>query len=309
MGLFLTDADCIRQREYVNIPAWHEAGYLGEGLSVFCDDVGGNHVAIVADIIQTILPKAKVYTGNIGYIQKGGEIAECNISCLETGELLPFDSFIQKYNINLINNSTGGNKRSVILPIALWMKEKIKKYNLIFCGSSGNTKGASSNQKYKGACIMVVSAVLEDDGRVRWAGNTASDEAVDFAMFTGFAPGSSFASPFLLGMAGLLRCKYPNITQDEVYEYFKSHAQDILEPGKDKKSGWGLPIMGEPKTIIRLTVGSKIMTVDGRKVQIDQPPIINADSWRTLVPVRAIAEAFGAEVEWDKKTQTITIVR
>ena len=94
---------------------------------MFCDDVGGSHVAIVADIIQTILPKAKVYTGNIGYIQKNGEIAECNISCLETGELLPFDTFVRKYDINLINNSTGGNKNSAILPIALWMKGKNKR--------------------------------------------------------------------------------------------------------------------------------------------------------------------------------------
>ncbi len=309
MSMFETDPDCIRQREYVNIPAWHEKMYSGEGLTVFCDDVGGNHVAIVADIIQTILPEAKVYTGSIGYVQKSGEIAECNISCLETGEFLPFDTFVRKYDINLINNSTGGNKRSVVLPIALWMKEKIKKYNLIFCGASGNTKGASSNQKYKGACIMVGSAVLEDNDTVRWAGNTASDEAVDFAMFTGFAPGSSFASPFLLGMAGLLRCKYPGITQDEVYEYFKSHCEDILEPGNDDKSGWGLPIMGKVETEIIMQIGNHKITVDGKPIILDQCPVYNERGDRTLVPLRAIAEAFGATVDWDGVTQTITIVR
>lgn len=73
MSMFLTDPDCVRQREYANIPAWHDKGYLGKGLSVFCDDVGGSHVAIVADIIQTILPKAAVYTGGIGYTQKSGK--------------------------------------------------------------------------------------------------------------------------------------------------------------------------------------------------------------------------------------------
>lgn len=36
--------------------------------------------------------------------------------------------------------------------------------------------------------------------------------------------------------------------------------------------------------------------VDNRKIEFDQPPIIIND--RTMVPIRAIAEAFNAEVEW-----------
>jgi hypothetical protein len=42
-----------------------------------------------------------------------------------------------------------------------------------------------------------------------------------------------------------------------------------------------------------------------KKIALDTPPcIINA---RTMVPLRFIAEIFGAEVEWDSKTQTITL--
>lgn len=303
MGMFLTDPDCVRQREYVNIPTWHEKGYTGEGLGVFCDDVGGGHAAIVADIIQTILPKAKVYTGSIGYTQKQGKITSCNIKCDEINETLPFDEFIEKYNIGLINNSTDGGKAGKILPIAEFMKNKIEKHNLIFCGASGN--GGEVTQKYAGACIIVGSAVLEK-GKVRW-GYTSTGDTVDFAMFSGFTAGSSFASPFLLGMAGLLRCKYPGITQDEVYEYFKAHCEDILEPGKDNKSGWGLPIMGDPKTVIKMQVGNFKATVDGKTVIMDVAPKI--ENQRTLVPLRFISEALGAEVGWDDKTKTVTIVR
>ena len=39
--------------------------------------------------------------------------------------------------------------------------------------------------------------------------------------------------------------------------------------------------------------------------EIDQPPIIEND--RTLVPVRALAEAVGADVEWDEETQTVMV--
>ena len=46
------------------------------------------------------------------------------------------------------------------------------------------------------------------------------------------------------------------------------------------------------------------VTLDGKEIQFDvQPQIINE---RTMVPVRAIFEAFGATVEWDQTTQTVT---
>jgi len=47
--------------------------------------------------------------------------------------------------------------------------------------------------------------------------------------------------------------------------------------------------------------------VDGSEVQFpDQKPIINSDN-RTLVPVRFVSEALGAEVEWLAPTRTVKI--
>ncbi len=40
-------------------------------------------------------------------------------------------------------------------------------------------------------------------------------------------------------------------------------------------------------------------------MQTDVPPVILEQ--RTLVPIRAVAEALGAEVEWDHATKTATI--
>ena len=65
--------------------------------------------------------------------------------------------------------------------------------------------------------------------------------------------------------------------------------------------------MGDPKTVIKMQVGNFKATVDGKTVIMDVAPKI--ENQRTLVPLRFIAEAFGAEVEWDPKTQGITIVR
>jgi len=47
--------------------------------------------------------------------------------------------------------------------------------------------------------------------------------------------------------------------------------------------------------------------VNGTDVTFDQPPII--ENGRTLVPLRAIFEALGAEVDWNQSTQTVTAVK
>lgn len=48
------------------------------------------------------------------------------------------------------------------------------------------------------------------------------------------------------------------------------------------------------------------VTLDGNEIAFDVPPQIIDD--RTLVPMRAIFEALGAQVEWDGETQTITAI-
>jgi hypothetical protein len=58
-------------------------------------------------------------------------------------------------------------------------------------------------------------------------------------------------------------------------------------------------------TVIVLTVGTDVVTVDGKATSIEAAPeIINS---RTFVPIRFISETFGATVEWLPETQGITI--
>ncbi|OPZ94593.1 MAG: hypothetical protein BWY74_00450 [Firmicutes bacterium ADurb.Bin419] len=47
--------------------------------------------------------------------------------------------------------------------------------------------------------------------------------------------------------------------------------------------------------------------VKGSEVEFDVPPVIK--SGRTLIPVRAVSGALGAEVDWDSETNTITITK
>ncbi|MCW1300751.1 MAG: copper amine oxidase N-terminal domain-containing protein [Candidatus Parvarchaeota archaeon] len=57
---------------------------------------------------------------------------------------------------------------------------------------------------------------------------------------------------------------------------------------------------------IVLKVGSKYSLVNGNEVKLDVAPVIISN--RTMVPVRFIAEAFGAKVSYDPTSKTVSIV-
>ena len=58
-------------------------------------------------------------------------------------------------------------------------------------------------------------------------------------------------------------------------------------------------------TDITLVIGSPVLTVNKEPVTMDVSPEITSD--RTFLPARWVAEALGAEVEWDSDTKQTTI--
>ena len=58
-------------------------------------------------------------------------------------------------------------------------------------------------------------------------------------------------------------------------------------------------------TTISLTIDNPVMNVNGEEVTLDTSACI-VDG-RTLVPVRAISEAFKLKVDWDNDTKTVKI--
>lgn len=57
---------------------------------------------------------------------------------------------------------------------------------------------------------------------------------------------------------------------------------------------------------IRFRVGDSALSINGNSVEVETPYVVG--SGVTLVPVRVISEAFGAEVVWDGETQTVMIM-
>ncbi len=62
-------------------------------------------------------------------------------------------------------------------------------------------------------------------------------------------------------------------------------------------------------TAVELYLESAEAFDDGAKVLLEQPPIADEKTGRTLVPLRFIGEALGAEVSWDKFTRGITVLK
>ena len=57
--------------------------------------------------------------------------------------------------------------------------------------------------------------------------------------------------------------------------------------------------------VVQVTVGSKAMIVNGATINLDVAPELK--DGRTMLPFRWIAWAFGAAVDWDAATQTVTM--
>ena len=58
---------------------------------------------------------------------------------------------------------------------------------------------------------------------------------------------------------------------------------------------------------IVITIGATTMAVGTETVTLDAPAYINADNY-TMLPLRAVSEAFGATVGWDDASRTVTLM-
>ncbi len=58
--------------------------------------------------------------------------------------------------------------------------------------------------------------------------------------------------------------------------------------------------------VIKLVMNSNIMLINGVPFTMDVAPEL-VDPGRTMLPLRAVAQALGADVQWDAATQTVTV--
>ena len=111
--------------------------------------------------------------------------------------------------------------------------------------------------------------------------------------------GTSGASPFVAGMAGLYRQLCGKISLDEFRNFMYENAMDMEEEGYDRFTGHGLFKLPEAMRLIELTIGSNKYKVDGEEREMDTAPFVK--DMRTFVPIRFVAEALGKKVSYTTK--------
>lgn len=87
--------------------------------------------------------------------------------------------------------------------------------------------------------------------------------------------------------------EYEEVTVNDEYVSVITSARDQDDSTTTKK--------------VIITVGSLTMTAGTETVTLDAPAYINAENY-TMLPLRAISETFGATVNWDDSSKTITIL-
>ena len=298
-----------QQNKYCGVNKWHEAGLTGKGVVVWnMENMKATHGKQTTQRVLHASPDAKVVNASLSMASNSNGIRYAK-AVLDDGTTYEVEEFIKKFNIKCLTRSVGGDTANSKVASEFWTALQ-KKYKLIMFNSAGNegSDGRDGGNDYD-PFIYVGALSLNKNGV--WIEQYSSEhDRVDFATFRGDWTGTSFSCPYLCGQSALLVQKYGHhIDQDFVFQYFKDNAEDLHVVSYDEKTGWGLPIMGKVETEIVMQIGNHKITVDGKPIILDQCPVYNERGDRTLVPLRAIAEAFGATVEWDAGTQTITIVR
>ena len=87
--------------------------------------------------------------------------------------------------------------------------------------------------------------------------------------------------------------KYSAVTVNDSYV-------DVVTAGRDQDDS------STTRKIV-ITIGATTMAVGTETVTLDAPAYINSDNY-TMLPLRAVSEAFGATVGWDDASRTVTLM-
>jgi hypothetical protein len=283
--------------------------------------INGHGVGVL-ECIAMVCPDADLYSLPSGIVSD-------SFSCTGTliDEALPF---IQSENIDVVNASFLGVNNPIL-------NNKIKSLqdNAIFTAAVGNV-GQYFNPFAISEVWISVGAINPNMEQSSFSLEGKEIDCVSFGTWEIQSPkndsyypadsGTSFAAPIIAGMFGLVQEFFQEetgkkLTQSQMYKFMKDNCRDLGIVGCDSEYGNGFLVLPNPDSIdikkyigddnmtIKMQVGSKNYTVDGVSKLMDQPPIIDKISGRTLIPLRVIAEVMGAEVDWDGKAKTITITR
>lgn len=312
------------QKEFTkcNITKWHNWGYKGQGVKIavldedcqsdetmadwakfpFGEAEEGGHGIPVAKVLHEVAPQAEIH---LFHYLNGNDQERAAI----------IDYIIRNhYDMVNVSLSVSDGKNE---PVRL-----LESTNIPVIVASGND-GNEDKLRFPASAdwTIAVGAMSEHQNEVCYYSNGGTKlDCVGFSYinyvnskgksveFTG----TSCAAPFITGMIAcwLSWCKKIGYKpgREAVRQLIAENCLDYEAEGKDKTSGYGLFVLPGQLEPIKITmeIGRKEATVNGEKKQLEVAPYTQND--RTMVPIRFIAEALGARVDYIAAEQKIEIV-
>ena len=170
-----------------------------------------------------------------------------------------------------------------------------KKYDEIVSGASYN----DGLKEVRGDDGMRFSYNDADNNEICWG---ERGQGFDFGYNIGLARDSYGAMNDFTGEYDSITTTFKKVMSDKSEYTFEADFTDFSD------NGYAIMEKDDKFYIVKLKKGI-IPTVfyNGEKIKFDQIPVI--ENGRTLVPLRAIFEKIGADVEWNGDTQTVTATK
>lgn len=279
--------------DFTGITKYHDKGYKGKGITIAVIDkyehqeeikeyVGNelpSHGRNVCEVIKEIAPDARIIclkynTSNKQYVEWIKENNPDLINISLAGREIQDDSFLDIEGYNIIC-ATGNNGYDYALYPA-------NKDFTIAVGSQMQTSGNLTSYSNQGHDTLGCNGYIKNSVGKVWSPS-----------------GTSFSSPWITGM---MACYMSSLNYKMEFEEVKA----FIESNNNENKVLILPDVVERTNMeIKMHIGSKAYMVDGVTKYMDVAPFI--DNNRTFVPLRAISEALGCEVQWDGIKKEITI--
>jgi len=93
------------------------------------------------------------------------------------------------------------------------------------------------------------------------------------------------------------------------YDFFESRADTGMSYWFESWSSVDIILPPPTAKEVILWIDKEIALVDGKEVYLDQPPVIDRKTDRTLIPLRFLSERMGYLVQWDGSERKITLQR
>lgn len=207
-----------------------------------------SHGQKVMDVACQIIPNADKFALTTENEQSGGKIS---------GGIIKTFQFIIDNKIDVVNSSVTG----VDHPLINKMIKEAQANGTIFVNASGNS-GREINDAFANTDLFIeVGAVYHVDStkkynRTNYSSTGKKLEGMGFVPeihsatdigYTFTTDGTSFASPYVAGMIGLIKCLFKQkgkfINQDQMLELLNKYAVDMGDKGKDDLHGIGLFVL------------------------------------------------------------------